>query len=241
MATAFVAQGAEVACVWSRNAAHAARFAAQFASRCVPSLASLDPSCDLYIIAVSDDAIAHVASQLPAVGGLVVHTSGATPLGAIVATGRKGAVVWSPQTFVAGVPVVYSDLFFCIEACSEPVAAEAERLFGLLSAHLVRISGEVRARCHLAAVMVSNFGNALNAMAEQLLQADGLDIRLLLPIIEQTAGKASRGNLWSLQTGPAARGDSGTVAAHRQILAACNPQWAELYDLFTDIIHHATH
>ena len=53
---------------------------------------------DLYIIAVSDDAIADVSSQLPFKNRLVVHTSGSTTLDTLDDNNRKG-VFYPLQTF----------------------------------------------------------------------------------------------------------------------------------------------
>ena len=53
---------------------------------------------DLYIIAVSDDAISEVDSQLPFKNRLVVHTSGTVPITALNEENRKG-VFYPLQTF----------------------------------------------------------------------------------------------------------------------------------------------
>src|SRR3954471_8555102 len=53
---------------------------------------------DLYIIAVSDDAIAQVSSQLPFENRLVVHTSGSVSLDALDKKNRNG-IFYPLQTF----------------------------------------------------------------------------------------------------------------------------------------------
>ncbi len=226
--------------VWSRTAAHAATAAAQFGAETVADIADINPDSDLYLIAVSDNAIADVAARLPRVNGVVVHTSGATPLEAIKAPGRQCGVLWSPQTFVTGVPMDYSELIFCIEADSPDTAGKIERMTSLVTSHIHHVDSRQRLTCHTAAVMVSNFGNALNALAEQLLRTEGSDLSLLRPIIKQTAAKADHGDLWSLQTGPAARGDNATIEAHRRLLSDTAPNLLPLYDLFTQIIKENT-
>src|SRR5690554_3736694 len=53
---------------------------------------------DLYIISVSDDAIAEISEQLPFSDRLVVHTSGTKPMDILSGSNRKG-VFYPLQTF----------------------------------------------------------------------------------------------------------------------------------------------
>src|SRR5690554_247628 len=69
----------DIAQVWSRNKEHAASLANGLAAPFTDSIAHL-VEADMYVVAVSDQAIPAVLSQLPPTKGLVVHTSGSTPL-----------------------------------------------------------------------------------------------------------------------------------------------------------------
>lgn len=238
---AFAQKGCAISQVWSRNTNHAAALADRLGATTVADLERLDTDSDLYIIAVSDDAIADVASRLNLGDRMVVHTSGATPLSAIATASSRTGVLWSPQTFVKDVAMDYSQLIFSVEGNSDESTAFIEKMALALTPTVHRMDSPTRLRCHLAAVMVNNFGNALNAMAEQMLQADGFDLSLLRPIIRQTAAKAENDGLWRLQTGPAARNDRNTIEAHRRILAQQNPRLLQLYDAFTQIITDETH
>ncbi|MDE5605899.1 MAG: DUF2520 domain-containing protein, partial [Bacteroidales bacterium] len=71
---------------------------------------------------------------------------------------------------------------------------------------------------HLAGAFASNYSNLMYTAAEQILQACGLELSLLQPIIEQTAAKLRRMPPLEAQTGPALRHDEGTLARHRQLL-----------------------
>ena len=88
--------------------------------------------------------------------------------------------------------------------------------------------------------MVNNFGNALNALAQETLQKEHIPFEILYPLIEMTARKIYQGDLWKLQTGPAVRRDQKTIDTHRRMIAD-NEDLLSLYDLMTKLIDHATH
>src|SRR5690349_16873689 len=69
---------------------------------------------DLYIISVSDDAIASVSSQLPFENRLVVHTSGSAPLSLLDDKNRTG-VFYPLQTFTKGKPIDFKMIPLCLE------------------------------------------------------------------------------------------------------------------------------
>ena len=59
-----------------------------------------------------------------------------------------------------------------------------------------------------------------------------MDFRILEPIIRQTAGNASSGDVFKMQTGPAMREDRETIREHLKLLAT-HPGYKEIYDLIT--------
>jgi predicted short-subunit dehydrogenase-like oxidoreductase (DUF2520 family) len=62
----------------------------------------------------------------------------------------------------------------------------------------------------------------------------GLDeagaMAIYLPLLEQTVGNARALGIEASLTGPAVRGDAGTVAAHRATLGAASPSGRAVYD-----------
>ena len=82
---------------------------------------------------------------------------------------------------------------------------------------------------------MSNFVNALNATAQDLMQQEGLDFEMLRPLAEQTLRKWDYGGLWPQQTGPAIRRDEKTLNAQRRQLAE-QPDLLRLYDQLTELI-----
>src|SRR5690606_4064275 len=69
---------------------------------------------DIYIIAVSDDVISQVSSQLPFTGKLTVHTSGSTSIEVLDGKNRRG-VFYPLQTFSKNKEVDFKQIPVCLE------------------------------------------------------------------------------------------------------------------------------
>ncbi len=82
----------------------------------VATTASLENlmDADVYIIAISDDAISEFSSQLNFINKLIVHTSGSASINALKNKGDKG-VFYPLQTFSKKNNVDFSSIPICIE------------------------------------------------------------------------------------------------------------------------------
>ena len=221
--------------VLTREFDHAAALASRFGAQPIDKPSLLDSQSDVYLLAVNDDALYDLALDLHLPDALVLHTSGSTPASVLKNISRRYGVVWSPQTFVRDIAMDYSRLPLCIEGSSPAVEHDIEALFAPVSNHIHRLDFEQRRWAHLAAVMVNNFGNAINALAQETLEQHGIDFSILRPLAEGTVRKMDYGPLWPQQTGPARRHDQKTLDAQRRLLAD-NPKLLQLYDLLTEII-----
>lgn len=235
LALALHSTGVTIRQVLSREYDHAALLASRVGAQPIDRADRLKPSADAYILAVNDDALYDLDLDLRLPDALVLHTSGSTPMEVLRHISPRHGVVWSPQTFVRDFAMDYSRLPLCIEADSPQSEQAIADLFSPVTAHIHRLDFEQRRWAHLAAVMVSNFGNAINALAQDLMQQRGLDFGMLQPLAEGTVKKINHGPLWPQQTGPAARHDEKTLDAQRRLLAN-EPQLLKLYNLLTDII-----
>ncbi len=224
LAQALHGVGHNILQVWSREYDHAARLAERVCADPIDKLSLLCPTADIYILAVSDDALYDLAMDLRLRDAIVLHTSGSTPLEVLRPISRKCGVIWSPQTFTAGSAMDYAELPFCIEGSNEQVAGQVEQLLRSFSQHIFRLDSSQRGYLHLAAVFTNNFCNALNATAQELLQGQQIPFEILHNIIHTTAAKALAtdsehgASLWQQQTGPAVRHDDRTLLRHRQLL-----------------------
>lgn len=249
LARAFHAAGYQILQIWSREFDHAEALASEVFAEPVNKLSLLYPTADVYILAVTDDALFDMALDLRLRDALVMHTAGSVSMKVLQPVSRRHGVLWSPQTFVRDVPLVYSELPFCIEASAPAVEQQIIDLLTPVSQHIYHVDSEQRQWLHLAAVMTNNFGNAINAVAQELLQQKGLPFEVLHPLVTMTAEKIKHdtaadspsglSGLWQQQTGPARRQDQKTLDAQRRLLAD-EPQLLELYDVMTRLIQSRT-
>lgn len=226
--------------IWSRQQSHAEELASRVGATATDSWEELSQETDVVIIAITDDALYNLPDELHFNHALVLHTSGSVPMETLKCVSSQYGVLWSPQSFVRNEPIDYAALPLCIEG-NTPIAEQVIRqLVEPISQHIYPLNGNQRRWVHLCAVMANNFGNALNATAEQLMQQQQIPFEILHPIISLTSQKAQHGDLWKQQTGPAIRRDEKTLESHRQLLKE-NPQLLELYNIMTNIIQDGTH
>lgn len=245
MGKALKAAGHQILQVWSREFDHAELLADQLFAEPINQLSLLYPDADAYLLAVSDDALFDLAIDLQLRERLVLHTSGSVGISVLRPISRKHGVLYAPQSFVRTVAMDYSQLPFCIEGSSPEVYHQIEELARSISPNCFPINSEQRLWIHLASVMVNNFGNALNAMAQDILNKKCIPFDILQPLIQITADKtlnviqqqtdSQPKSLWRLQTGPAVRHDEKTLDRHRSMLKDDNDALA-LYDLMTQLI-----
>ena len=247
LARALHGAGHQVVQVWSRDFDHADALACQVMAEPVDRLSLLYPDADLYLLAVNDDALFDLALDLQLRDGVVVHTSGSVAMSVLRPVSRRHGVLYAPQSFVRTATMDYGSLPFCVEGSSEAVTRTLEQLAATVSPHCYRIDSDQRRWLHLASVVANNFGNALNAIAADLLERQGIPFGILQPLMELTTAKALSvqgahpvADLWRQQTGPAVRHDHKTLDRHRAMLKE-EPALLALYDLMSAIIDQNTH
>lgn len=190
---------------------------------------------DLYIIAVSDDAIANVSSQLPFENRLVVHTSGSAPLTALDDKNRKG-VFYPLQTFTKGKSIDFKTVPFCLETQFEEDYELLEKAASSISDNLYSINSHQRRALHVAAVFVNNFTNYLYQLGNDICQENHVSFDILKPLILETAQKLLVLSPKDAQTGPAKRNDFSTIEAHESFLSDENQ--STIYKILTQSIQN---
>ncbi len=187
---------------------------------------------DVYIIAVSDNAIEKVSSKIKTKNGLVVHTSGSFPLHKLNTTNTKG-VFYLLQSFSKTKPVNFDEIPFCLEAENEKDLQLLENLANTIGKKVYRINSKQRQHLHVAAVFVNNFVNHLYAIGNDICEAYNVPFEILQPLIKETALKLKELSPKEAQTGPAKRNDTNTIENHLHLL---NPKQQEIYQLITKSI-----
>lgn len=190
---------------------------------------------DVYIISVSDNAIAEVSSNLPFENRLVVHTSGTSELSVLDSKNRKG-VFYPLQTFSKSKAVDFSTIPICLETENESDYKTLEKLANLISKKAYAISSEQRKSLHVAAVFVCNFVNHLYQIGNQICDENQVPFEILHPLILETANKITELSPKEAQTGPAVRNDTKTIEKHIEFLQ--NSNYKEIYTLLTQSIQN---
>jgi predicted short-subunit dehydrogenase-like oxidoreductase (DUF2520 family) len=243
LGAALVAAGKHVAAVSAVSDASRARAAAM-----LPGVPVLPPDrvaaeADLLLLAVPDDVLAGLVAGLADVGGhrgalapgaLVAHVSGRHGLAVLapaVARGARALAAHPAMTFTG----TSADLArlpgttFAVTAAAE--AAELGRsLVELLGGVPVAVPEAARPLYHAALAHGANHLTTLVGSAAGLLRAAGLGdpAGVLRPLLAAALDNALRAGDAAL-TGPVARGDADTVAAHVEAIGAAAPAELGMY------------
>ena len=195
---------------------------------------------DLYLVSVSDNAVADVAKslQLPE-DAVIAHTAGCCTLDSLAPHTHR-AVFYPFQTFSAGRKVDFSKGYIFLEGATDRALEVVEKAAHALTDNVLPADTARRAVIHLSGVFACNFANAMYANAAEVLAKEGLPFDIVAPVIEETAKKAVEVlNPAQTQTGPARRGDTQTLDRHRAMLED-KPRTREIYDKISEDICERT-
>jgi len=187
----------------------------------------------LLLLCVPDDQIASCASSFRNDAETLVHMSGSVDI-SVLGT-KHAAVLWPLMTFAWNGTVDWSHIPLLWEASSEKSTGAVLELAQALGGVTTELNSENRRRLHLAAVFANNFTNACIAAAQELARQANCAPDLLDSLILQTCLHAITGPAHLQQTGPARRGDTGTMERHLSMLQS-NPVMAEAYRSLSTLI-----
>ncbi|KQO21307.1 hypothetical protein ASF10_14415 [Flavobacterium sp. Leaf82] len=190
---------------------------------------------DLYIIAVSDKAIADVSSQLPFQNRIVVHTSGAASLDILDSKNRKG-VFYPLQTFSKNKEIDFATVPLCLEAENTFDFRVLESVAKSVSTAIFPINSDQRKALHVAAVFVNNFTNHMYQIGQEICEEHQVPFEILKPLIQETANKINSLDAIDAQTGPAKRNDFTTIQTHLEYLT--NENQKNIYKILTQSIQN---
>ncbi|GHI91836.1 Rossmann-like and DUF2520 domain-containing protein [Streptomyces olivaceus] len=189
---------------------------------------------ELVLLTVPDDALPGLVSGLAETGAvrpgqLIVHTSGRYGARVLDPALRAGALPLAlhPAMTFTGTPVDVQRLAGCSFGVTAPeeLRLAAEALVIEMGGEPEWIAEDRRPLYHAALALGSNHLVTLVAQSMELLRASGVSApdRMLGPLLGASLDNALRSGDAAL-TGPVARGDAGTVAAHVAELREHAPQ-----------------
>ncbi|EFL25085.1 putative NADP oxidoreductase coenzyme F420-dependent family protein [Streptomyces himastatinicus ATCC 53653] len=189
---------------------------------------------ELVLLTVPDDALPELVTGLAETGAvrpgqLLVHTSGRYGTAVLEPALRAGALPLAlhPVMTFTGTPVDVQRLAGCSFGVTAPeeLRLAAEALVIEMGGEPEWVAEESRPLYHAALAIGANHLVTLVAQAMELLRASGVEApdRMLGPLLGAALDNSLRSGDAAL-TGPVARGDAGTVAAHVQELRRHAPQ-----------------
>jgi predicted short-subunit dehydrogenase-like oxidoreductase (DUF2520 family) len=228
--------GFEIIQVVNRSPQRGKQLAARVGAEYIPDLEQISSAADICIIAVSDDAVFKVVSELKT-DKLVVHTSGSLPLEVLDPASENSGVVYPLFTFSGRGKPDFRKIPVCIEANSETNLALLDNFISTISEHVLPVVSADRLKIHLAAVFSNNFANFMVSVAGDLLRDEMIDPAILGPLIRQTAKTIVRKDPFQFQTGPAVRKDERVIAKHLELLRN-HPDYQAIYRQVTEGIEN---
>ena len=210
--------GCGIVQVYSRTEASAARLAGVLGTSYTTRFSDIREGQDLYIFALKDDVLPEAVSGTRYSGGLWVHTAGSVDMDIFQGYAGRYGVFYPLQSFSKTRAFDFSKVPVFVEANNKEDILLLEQLGRLISEKVIPMNSEKRRRLHLAAVFASNFTNHLYTLAFGILEKEGIDGALLLPLMEETTAKAHAMHPFDAQTGPALRNDTEILSKHLSLI-----------------------
>ncbi len=183
----------------------------------ITDFSKMREDADLYIIAVSDSAIAAVLPSLPIKNKLIAHTAGSVGKDVLKNISDSYGVIYPLQSIrkenmhIPHIPLL-------VDGSTDAVISDLLAFAQSITPLTGMATDEERVKLHIGAVISSNFVNHLYALTKKFCDTEGVSFNHLIPLIEETAKRLQHHDPASMQTGPAIRRDMITVKKHLHLL-----------------------
>ncbi|MBQ4441113.1 MAG: DUF2520 domain-containing protein [Bacteroidales bacterium] len=205
--------------VYSRRMENARALADTLGAEAIDDLSLLRPDSDIYLFSVKDDAYGEILEKVPFTMPVALHTAGSVSQNLFAGHAREYGVLYPLQTFSKTTDLGHLQVPLCVEeSMIGRNRDKVHRLASELSGTCYAVDESRRAVLHLAAVFACNFGNAMNHIADDILKAEGMDLKMLLPLLQESLRKLQTLSPAEAQTGPAVRGDRTVMEKHIAML-----------------------
>lgn len=234
-ALAFKRNRHQIVQVYSRNITNAQELSFKVNAKAISTINDIDQNADLYVIAVSDNAIEIILSSFDFSNKKVVHTAGSVPLSIFPDHIINAGVLYPFQTFSKKRTINFREVPLCIEANNPEFENFLLDFANQLSDNVQIVNSDKRKYLHLSGVFACNFVNHLYHIAGTILEEQALDAKLLFPLIKETAAKIENLSPLQAQTGPALRNDTESLKKHLDLLSL-KPEYKKIYQWFSEQI-----
>ena len=224
--------------VYSRTMESASALATLVGGAPTTDIDSINYNADVYIISVTDSALAELIPKVckGRERKLFLHTAGSMPVDVFQGMVLHYGVLYPMQTFSKNKEVNFSNIPCFIEANDESAMQNIDALARSVSNQVMTLNSEGRSYLHLAAVFACNFTNLCYHISSNILAKHNIPFDVMLPLIDETAGKAHAMSPIDAQTGPAVRYDRNVIRNQSSMLKD-NPLVKDLYERMSLCIH----
>ncbi len=228
--------GHQIMQVVSKTPEHARQLAEKLNTDYTGDLADIHYEADVYLLAVSDDAIREVADTLRLNKKLIAHTAGAVSMDVLQKVSSNVGVLYPLQT-LRKEDLDRKRIPLLVEGNTPSATNRLKALGAAISENIIPMDSRQRLKMHLAAIFCNNFSNHLATLCKSYCAKEGLEFNLLLPLLEETFSQMSKPLEDVQQTGPAKRGDKLTLQKHESLLKDY-PEIKSLYQMLSENIQN---
>lgn len=228
----FKAAGHSILQIVSRNASVASKLAYEWDTESTNYSSIINRNADVYIVAVSDDAIDEVVADLQLPKKVIAHTAASVSKDVLKNVSQHYGVFYPLQSLnKENAQLPEAPIFF--DGSDEVAKKRLEALANSISPqHASFANDDARLKLHVAAVLVNNFTNHLYALAENYCKREGINFKELIPLIEETVSRLKNISPSTSQTGPAIRHDEETIQKHLAMLET-HPDIKKIYEFLS--------
>ena len=231
LALSCLRSGHDILQVYSRTMAAADALAQRVGGAPVTDTNLLAYDADIYIFSLRDSVLGEIIPKVchGREQHVFVHTAGSVPMSVFQGMALHYGVLYPLQTFSKSRDVNFSNIPCFIETNDDFAYQTVNGLARSVSQNVRPLNSEQRKYVHLAAVWACNFVNHCYDVAATVLERQHIPFEVLLPLIDETAGKVHELPPCKAQTGPAVRYDENIIREQAQLMKI-NPLEKDLYE-----------
>ena len=235
LSKAFKNKGFRITQIYSRTEQSAKSLADLLNVNYTISINEIDKNADIYFVALKDEIVHEVLSQINFENKLVVHCSGSQSLSGFERYSENIGVFYPLQTFSKTRDVDFSEIPIFVESNSNKNEKLLLQIAGEISDSVSLLNSEKRKMLHISAVFACNFVNHFYTIAADILKSKNIPFEVLKPLIFETAKKVQEMEPERAQTGPAIRFDEKIMNSHLNELNEFG-DYQQLYKLISKSI-----
>ncbi len=210
--------GHEIVQVFSRSIIHAGILGKELQCNFIDKAANINKSADIYLFALSDDALFELEKHFHFGNKLTMHTTGSVSKNVLERVSNNYGVLYPLQSLRKELKSI-PEIPLLIDANNAETLATITSFAKTISSEVRETTDAQRAKLHVSAVVVNNFTNHLFTLAANFCREEYVDFKLLLPLIQETAERIQNYSPNDMQTGPAIRNDTVTLDKHFKLLS----------------------